>query len=68
MAEQGIRPKPQNYILQPLRQFRWRYLELGGYKEGWHGLRLSLLMGYYEFVKYLKLRKFVRSERQKQTE
>ena len=68
MAEQGIRPKPQNYILQPLRQFRWRFLELGGYKEGWHGFRLSLLMGYYEFVKYLKLGKFVRTEQQKQTE
>lgn len=61
LADQGIHPKPQNYILQPLRQFRWRYVELGGYKEGWHGLRLSLLMAYYEFVKYLKLRQFSRT-------
>lgn len=56
MYEQGIQPKPQNYILQPLRQFRWRFVELQGYKDGWHGLRLSAFMAWYEFIKYLKLR------------
>ena len=56
LFEQGIRPKPQNYILQPLRQFRWRYVTLKGYRDGWHGLRLSLLMAWYEFRKYTLLR------------
>jgi (heptosyl)LPS beta-1,4-glucosyltransferase len=56
MFEQGIRPKPQNYILQPLRHFRWRWLTLKGYQDGWHGLRLSLLMAWYEFRKYVILR------------
>lgn len=56
MYEQGIRPKPQNYILQPLRHFRWRWLTLKGYRDGWHGLRLSLLMAWYEFRKYVILR------------
>ncbi|PIE81020.1 MAG: glycosyl transferase family 2 [Chloroflexi bacterium] len=62
LYQDGIRPKPQNYILQPWRQFWWRYVTLGGYKDGLHGLRLSVLMGYYEWVKYHKLRKLWRDE------
>jgi len=57
LFEQGMRPKVQNYVLQPLRQFKWRYFELGGYKAGWRGLLLSLLMAYYNFSMYLRLRK-----------
>lgn len=56
LFDQGVRPKLQNYILQPLRQFRWRYFELAGYKAGWRGLLLSLLMAYYNFLMYLRLR------------
>ncbi|MEP7294408.1 MAG: glycosyltransferase family 2 protein [Chloroflexota bacterium] len=56
LHEQGIEPKPQNYLLQPLRQFWWRYVTLKGYGDGLHGLRLSLLMAWYEFRKYLLLR------------
>lgn len=52
MHGQGIRPKFRNFILQPLRHFKWRYLELGGWRDGFHGLRLSALMAYYEFRKY----------------
>ncbi len=57
LFEQGIHPKPQNYILQPLRQFWWRFVTLEGYTDGLHGLRLSLLMAWYEFKKYWLLRK-----------
>jgi (heptosyl)LPS beta-1,4-glucosyltransferase len=56
LCEQGIRPKPQNYLLQPWRQFWWRFVTLKGYRDGLHGLRLSLLMAWYEFRKYLILR------------
>ena len=55
LFRQGIRAKPQNYILQPIRQFRWRFVELQGYRDGLHGLRLSLLMAWYEFQKYRRL-------------
>lgn len=55
LYEQGIRPKPQNYVLQPLRQFRWRFITLKGYQDGVHGLHLSLLMAWYEFRKYVIL-------------
>jgi glycosyltransferase involved in cell wall biosynthesis len=53
----GIRPQPHNYILQPLRHFYWRFITLHGYRDGFHGLRLSLFMSYYEWVKYRKLAK-----------
>ncbi|MCB9454431.1 MAG: glycosyltransferase family 2 protein [Anaerolineaceae bacterium] len=52
LYEGGIYPKPQNYFLQPWRQFWWRFVTLKGYRDGLHGLRLSLLMGWYEFRKY----------------
>jgi len=56
LYQQGVRPKPQNYVLQPLRQFWWRFVTLKGYRDGLHGLRLSLLMGWYELRKYWLLR------------
>jgi (heptosyl)LPS beta-1,4-glucosyltransferase len=55
LFEQGIRPRPQNYLLQPWRQFWWRFVTLSGYRDGLHGLRLSALMAWYEFRKYLLL-------------
>ncbi len=63
LYQQGIRPKPQNYILQPLRQFWWRFITLHGYQDGWHGLHLSLLMGWYELRKYRVLRKLWQSNK-----
>lgn len=56
LFEQGVRPKPQNYLLQPLRQFWWRFVTLKGYQDGLHGLRLCLLMAWYELRKYMHLR------------
>lgn len=57
MKADGIRPRPHNFILQPLRQFWWRFVTLKGYTDGLHGLRLSLYLAYYEWVKYRKLRR-----------
>ena len=56
MHSQGIRPKLQNYLLQPLRHFWWRFVTLKGYRDGLHGFRLSALMSWYEFRKYWLLR------------
>lgn len=60
LYDDGIRPKPQNYILQPLRQFKWRFFTLGGFRDGWHGFKLSVLLGWYEFKKYWHLRQLWR--------
>lgn len=62
LKERGIRPRPHNFLLQPLRHFWWRFVTLNGYKDGRHGLRLSLYMTYYEWVKYRKLARLWRGE------
>jgi (heptosyl)LPS beta-1,4-glucosyltransferase len=48
----GVRPRPHHFMTQPLRQFYWRLVTLSGWRDGVHGLRLSLLMAYFEFQKY----------------
>ncbi len=63
MFADGVRVKPQNYMLQPLRHFWWRFVTLQGYQDGLHGLRLSLLMAWYEFQKYVRLSRVWRDSR-----
>ena len=53
---EGIRPKIYTPYLQPFRHFKWRFFDLQGYRDGLHGLRLSLLMAWYEYCKYKRLR------------
>lgn len=62
LHEQGVRPKSHNFILQPLRHFRWRYVTLKGYRDGLHGLRLSILMAWYELRKYQMLASLWRAD------
>lgn len=53
LAARGIRPRPHNFVLQPLREFRRRYMTLDGRRDGLHGLHLSLwLAWYYGFMPY----------------
>ncbi|MBK8045808.1 MAG: glycosyltransferase family 2 protein [Anaerolineales bacterium] len=53
LAQRGIAPRPHNYVLQPLREFRRRYLTLGGWRDGWMGLQLSgWFAWYYGFEPY----------------
>lgn len=53
LAARGIHPRPHNFVLQPLREFRRRYITLGGWRDGLHGLRLALwLAWYYGFLPY----------------
>ncbi len=51
LYEQGVRPRARGLIGQPLREFARRYVSLRGYRDGAHGLLLSLLMAYYAFVR-----------------
>ncbi|MGI6376284.1 MAG: glycosyltransferase family 2 protein [Anaerolineae bacterium] len=45
--QDGIRPRPWTYLLQPLREFWRRYVTLQGYRDGWPGLRLCALVAYH---------------------
>lgn len=55
LHRRGIRARPHNFILQPLREFRRRFFSLGGYHDGLHGLFLALLLAAYTFVTYVHL-------------
>lgn len=53
LAERGIRPRPHNFVLQPLREFSRRALWLQGWRDGVPGLQLALLYAwYYGFMPY----------------
>ena len=53
LAARGIRPRPHNFALQPLREFQRRFIKLQGWRDGLHGLRLALLLAwYYGFMPY----------------
>ena len=51
----GIRPRPWSMVSMPLREFWRRYASLKGYRDGWVGLLLCGLMGWYMFNTYLEL-------------
>lgn len=55
LFQEGVRPRFYTPYTQALRHFWWRFITLRGIRDGWHGLRLSALMAYYEMVKYRKL-------------
>jgi glycosyltransferase involved in cell wall biosynthesis len=62
LLESGQRAKPWNFLLQPLRQFWWRCVTLQGYRDGWRGLLLSVLMAYYDLVRYWRLWRLQRTQ------
>jgi len=56
LASRGIRPKPHNFILQPLREFRRRFVALAGWRDGWQGVWMAFwLAWYYGFMPYVIL-------------
>ena len=52
---EGKRAKLQNLITRPIQEFLRRFITYQGWRDGLHGLRLSLLMGYFQWVVYRKL-------------
>lgn len=60
--ERGIRPRPHSIVLQPIREFQRRTIELGGVRQGLMGARLGLEMALASFWTYRELRDKVRQE------
>jgi len=58
---EGMRARPRNLVLQPLREVKRRFWDWNGYRDGSLGLFLALTMGYYELVKYLHLHGIARA-------
>jgi len=63
LFQQGVHSRFYTPYSQAVRQFWWRFVTLRGARDGLHGLWLSLLMAYYEAVKYRKLARLWRAER-----
>lgn len=55
LRQKGIKTRFYTPWSQALRHFWWRFVTLKGYQDHWHGLRLSLYMAYYEWLKYRQL-------------
>jgi glycosyltransferase involved in cell wall biosynthesis len=62
LNDAGERVKPWSPFSMPLRHFKWRFVDLEGYRDGLHGFWLSVLMSYYEGVKYARLAQLRRQQ------
>ncbi len=47
LRQRGIKPWPHKFVRYPWREFWRRYVTLKGYRDGWLGLKLAVLLGYY---------------------
>jgi (heptosyl)LPS beta-1,4-glucosyltransferase len=47
LSERGVKPWPHKFVRFPLQEFWRRYVTLKGYKDGWIGLKLAVLLGFY---------------------
>jgi (heptosyl)LPS beta-1,4-glucosyltransferase len=54
-AQEGYKFRWRDIIQKPVNEFLSRYFFGEGYRDGLHGLALSLLQGFSEFVLYLKI-------------
>lgn len=61
LARSGARARPHHLVVQPYREFRRRFVELEGYRDGWRGLALAGLLAWYTAVTYVKLGQFART-------
>jgi glycosyltransferase involved in cell wall biosynthesis len=52
----GARARWRNFVGAPLREFRRRYIALGGYRDGALGLLLCAALAYFELVKFAHLK------------
>ena len=62
LDDAGERVKPWSPFWMPIRHFKWRFIDLRGYRDGLHGLWLSALMSYYEGKKYARLARLRRAK------
>jgi glycosyltransferase involved in cell wall biosynthesis len=56
LYQTGRRARWRNFIGAPLREFRRRYVTLGGYRDGATGLLMCTTLAYFEWVKFAHLK------------
>mgnify|MGYP001116518629 CR=1 FL=1 len=55
LTDEDYKLKQEDFITRPIQEFLRRFFSLKGYRDGLHGLALSLLMAFYTLVIYLKI-------------
>lgn len=55
LVDRGARGRPHSIVLQPLREFWRRFVTLGGWRDGGHGLLLATVLAVYNGVAYYKV-------------
>jgi hypothetical protein len=60
--ERGVKPS-YHFVVGPVLEFLRRYIYLRGYRDGLHGLRLSLIFAYYYFVMFVLLYRLWKTQR-----
>ncbi len=59
LLAKGTQPHVYTPYTQFFRHFWWRWVSLAGWRDGGYGLLLSLLMAYYELLKYRQVRRLL---------
>lgn len=62
---EGHRVRPRSLLGQPLREFKRRFIDYRGYRDGLLGLKLAVAMAAYRLLTYLQLLKIQRADEQK---
>ena len=55
MAQSGRRVRWRNFVGAPLREFNYRYLQHGGWRDGWVGLVLASVMAWFVLMSFVAL-------------
>lgn len=55
MAQAGRTVRWRNYVGAPLREFRYRYIRNGGWRDGWVGLVLASVMAWFALISFVEL-------------
>lgn len=58
----GQYPRARTYLTMPAHEFWRRFVTEQGFRMGFHGLRLSALMAYYEFQTWVTIRRMARTD------
>jgi len=63
MYQQGRPVRWRNYVGAPVREFVYRYLTNGGWRDGWVGLVLASVMAWFAMVSFVELRRLQRASK-----
>lgn len=64
MYQQGRPVRWRNYIGAPVREFVYRYITNGGWRDGWVGVVLASVMAWFAMVSFVELNRLQRSARE----